>query len=197
MTDLAAATPLSDDILDKAMQLFWQKGYFNTSISDLVHVTHTNRAALYKTYGGKHGLFMSMLNRYKDNITDDFFAILKTDNPGLKAIEHFFQQLTDPTMIDKFQHGCFLVNTAADLPSHHDDVSQFIYHYMDELKVLFVQNLKAAPEYNNTSDEEISQLADFLLGNVIGIFTLLRSNTKKERVTNHIKTVTKIIQLNK
>jgi TetR/AcrR family transcriptional repressor of nem operon len=188
-TPAIAPAPLPDDILDKAMQLFWQKGYFNTSISELVHVTHTNRAALYKTYGGKNGLFLSMLKRYKENVTSHVFAHLETDNPGLEAIEAFFSDLTHPENIEKFQCGCFLINTAADLPSHNEAISGFIYEYIDELKSLFIRNLKEDASYSTLGDEKLNSIADFLIGNVFGIFIMMRSDSATDRVTNQIKTI--------
>ena len=46
-----------DEVLIKAMELFWNKGYHATSIQDLVSNLGINRASLYDTFGGKKELF--------------------------------------------------------------------------------------------------------------------------------------------
>ena len=46
-----------EEILKKAMELFWEKGFHATSIQDLVAHLGINRASLYDTFGGKEELF--------------------------------------------------------------------------------------------------------------------------------------------
>src|SRR3990167_10863057 len=60
---------LSEEVLDKTMQLFWEKGFFNTSIEEILEVTGFNRAAIYNHFGDKKGLFIAMLQRYRAQIT--------------------------------------------------------------------------------------------------------------------------------
>jgi hypothetical protein len=45
------------DALQKAMVLFWRKGYLHTSLDDLVSETEVSRYGLYSTFGEKHALF--------------------------------------------------------------------------------------------------------------------------------------------
>ena len=50
------------------MHLFWRKEYANTPIEDIVDLTGFNRAAIYSRFGGKQGLFLAMLTRYRDQV---------------------------------------------------------------------------------------------------------------------------------
>ena len=54
-----------DKALDKAMTLFWQKGYEATSIQDLVDHLGIGRRSLYDTFKSKHDLFIAALDRYQ------------------------------------------------------------------------------------------------------------------------------------
>ncbi len=58
----------TDVALDKAMRLFWRKGYLDTSIDDLVSETGVGRSGLYGTFGGKRDLFFAALTRYRNLI---------------------------------------------------------------------------------------------------------------------------------
>src|SRR3990167_454326 len=83
---------LSNEILDKTMYVFWERGYFNTSVDDLVVATGFNKSAIYKYFGGKHELFIAMLKRYRDVVTPRLTTPLKETHRGLQAIDNFFSQ---------------------------------------------------------------------------------------------------------
>jgi AcrR family transcriptional regulator len=54
----------ADEALDRAMTLFWSKGYDGTSVSELTEAMGINRPSLYATYGNKQELFRKALERY-------------------------------------------------------------------------------------------------------------------------------------
>jgi AcrR family transcriptional regulator len=53
-----------DEALDRAMTVFWTKGYEGTSLSDLTEAMGINRPSLYAAYGNKQELFRKALERY-------------------------------------------------------------------------------------------------------------------------------------
>ncbi|HRV92857.1 MAG TPA: helix-turn-helix domain-containing protein, partial [Anaerolineae bacterium] len=50
-----------NEVLDKAMDLFWQKGYEATSIQELLTAMGISRGSLYDAFGDKHALFLAVL----------------------------------------------------------------------------------------------------------------------------------------
>jgi AcrR family transcriptional regulator len=54
----------TDEALERAMTVFWSKGYDGTSLSDLTAAMGINRPSLYAAYGNKHELFRKALERY-------------------------------------------------------------------------------------------------------------------------------------
>ena len=53
-----------DEVLDRAMALFWRKGFEATSIEELVSVSGINRASMYAVFGDKRRLFLAVLDHY-------------------------------------------------------------------------------------------------------------------------------------
>ena len=53
-----------EEALDRAMQVFWRKGYLGTSLSDLTNAMGINRPSLYAAFGNKKSLFRKVLDRY-------------------------------------------------------------------------------------------------------------------------------------
>jgi AcrR family transcriptional regulator len=53
-----------DEALDRALEVFWRKGYEGTSLPDLTEALGINRPSLYAAFGSKEGLFRRALDRY-------------------------------------------------------------------------------------------------------------------------------------
>jgi AcrR family transcriptional regulator len=55
-----------DAALERAMHVFWAKGYEGASLSDLTRAMRINRPSLYAAFGNKEELFRKVLDRYMD-----------------------------------------------------------------------------------------------------------------------------------
>src|SRR5690349_6465517 len=55
-----------DAALDRAMHVFWAKGYEGASLSNLTRAMRINRPSLYAAFGNKEQLFKKVLDRYLD-----------------------------------------------------------------------------------------------------------------------------------
>jgi TetR/AcrR family transcriptional repressor of nem operon len=51
-----------NDVLNKAMDVFWRTGYTATSVSDLVHATNLKPGSLYAAFNSKRGLFLEVID---------------------------------------------------------------------------------------------------------------------------------------
>lgn len=53
-----------DKALDRALKVFWKKGYEGTSLPDLTRAMRINRPSMYAAFGNKEALFRKALDRY-------------------------------------------------------------------------------------------------------------------------------------
>ena len=66
-TQLARGRPRGFDTevaVERAMTVFWSRGYHGTALPDLLSATRLSRGSLYAAFGGKHALFLRALDRY-------------------------------------------------------------------------------------------------------------------------------------
>ncbi|MEM7110564.1 MAG: TetR/AcrR family transcriptional regulator [Bacteroidota bacterium] len=103
------------EILEKAMNLFWKKGYYDTSIQDLVDDLGINRASLYDTYGGKRELFDKAFSYYRINNTEGVKKFLATGTDVKAGFKALFEMAIQQAITDKERKGCFVVNTTIEL----------------------------------------------------------------------------------
>jgi len=187
---------LSESILDKVMHLFWEKGFFATSIDEVVKITGLNRAAIYKHFGGKEQLYVAMLKRYLSQVTFQLTQPLlePIDNP-ISALQTFFSQFTQAMSIPVQQKGCFLVMTATDLPLKSDAINHVVNEFLTQLQQLLSDLLAKAVQQGICSDElDCGQTTSFLIGNIMGLMTLLRSNAPNTLVDEHIAVMNQYLE---
>lgn len=167
---------LSESVLDQTMRLFWAKGYAQTPIDEIVAVTGFNRAAIYSRFGGKRGLFLAMLARYRERITDRLLEPLRNVDDGLAAIEAFLKRLSTLPELTEQSMGCLLVTTASDRAALDEAASRIVSDYLQELTRLIREALyRARTQSRLPADMNLEAMADFLTGNVLGLMTLTRS----------------------
>jgi TetR/AcrR family transcriptional repressor of nem operon len=114
-----------DEVLERAMRLFWERGYGATSIDDLVRAMGINRGSLYATFGNKRGLFLEALERYWREIGAPMFATLSDPNPR-RAIERMFDSIITRTGDLRLPRGCLQTNTALECPGVGDEITRKI-----------------------------------------------------------------------
>jgi AcrR family transcriptional regulator len=100
-----------DAALDRAMHIFWAKGYEGASLSDLTRAMRINRPSLYAAFGNKEQLFRKVLDRYMDGPVAYFGKALA----ALKArdvIEEIFLGTARMADDPKMPAGCLMVQGA-------------------------------------------------------------------------------------
>jgi AcrR family transcriptional regulator len=55
-----------DQALERALDVFWRKGYEGASVADLTRAIGINPPSLYAAFGSKEGLFKAALDRYEE-----------------------------------------------------------------------------------------------------------------------------------
>lgn len=126
------------EVLKEAIQLFWKKGYADTSLSDLEKATGVNKSGLYSEFKDKDDIFLESLKLFSDTSTS--YAALKREPYGWQNIEDFFK--VDTTC--KGHKGCFLTNTFREYSIIPPKVKAFIDQNSASVLELLVKNIKAA-----------------------------------------------------
>lgn len=181
---------LSEPVLDQTMRLFWARGYAQTPVEEIVAVTGFNRAAIYNRFDGKRGLFLAMLERYRDRVTARLLDPLRASEQGVDAIEAFFRQLASVPELTQQSLGCMLVATASDQGNLDEPASALVTAYLDELAALIRAALDAARAQGQLqSAMNVDASTDFLVGNVLGLMTLSRWPTPNNAFHNQLSEI--------
>jgi TetR/AcrR family transcriptional repressor of nem operon len=177
-----------DEVLNKAVDLFWLKGYNGTSMQDLVDALGISRSSLYDTYGDKHTLFLKALESYQCSASGKVCSIVSSDKPAKQAIKELLEFITYELIKDKSHKGCFMVNAEVEIAPHDAEVSQLICQNDQQVEEAFYKVIKKGQESGEiTNQQDARALTRFIFNNVKGIRVTAKSTTDKAIFDDIIK----------
>lgn len=172
-----------NEILEKAINVFWAKGYDSTSMTDLLEATGINKGSLYNSFGSKKELYIKALLKYDREQRAAMFKNITSQKGSVAAIEALFDKLILQSLNDKERKGCFMVNIAVDLPNQDSDIKSIVKRSLEEVEAFFVQQLKLGTS-NNTIPIglDIEATAKGLLALMVGLRVLARSMLSEDNL---------------
>jgi AcrR family transcriptional regulator len=97
--------------LDRALDVFWRKGYEGASLSDLTEAMGINRPSLYAAFGDKEKLFRNVLDRYAEGPAS--YSSVALQAPTSRAVvEQLLYGTADLLTSRRNPHGCLWVQGA-------------------------------------------------------------------------------------
>ena len=177
-----------NEVLAKAIQLFWRKGYNGTSLQDLIAGLGISRSSLYDTFGDKHQLYLKALSTYRQTQVNVRNQILLAPVPAKEAIRQLMDLTIEQMIRDKQHKGCFLVNSAVETAPHDKATNNIVCQNDQEVENAFyevIQRGQANGEINRQQDPRA--LARFLFNNIVGLQVTGKSATNKAALEDIIR----------
>jgi TetR/AcrR family transcriptional repressor of nem operon len=159
-----------DEVLERALDLFWRKGYEATSMADLVEHLGIGRASMYATFGTKRELYLKALERYV--ATRGPVAIRELSQPGpvLPAVRNLVRRYAAEAGGDEGRRGCMVANAAVELVPHDRAVARRVEANWDTLEAALRSALTRAQAQGELGEaKDPAALASFLLVILQGI----------------------------
>jgi TetR/AcrR family transcriptional regulator, transcriptional repressor for nem operon len=115
-----------NEVIEKAVNLFWNKGYNAVSTQDLIEAFGISRSSMYGAYKDKRSLFILALQHYRQTASQGMLNILSTNLTFTETITHLLKLTIKDCLEDKQSKGCFIVNTAIELAPHDKEILEII-----------------------------------------------------------------------
>jgi len=175
-----------DQVLMKAMNVFWEKGYEATSMQDLVSSMGINRASMYQTYGNKYALFVSTIDCYVKMTFGMIDSALSQSGSPLDNLSKLFKLMIEHSLTGK-QQGCLINNTAVEIAPHDPEISKTLRQFWKKMDKIIEHQLQNAVNNNELkSDADPKQLAFLLNSNLQGLMVLSKTNPSKNKLFENL-----------
>jgi TetR/AcrR family transcriptional repressor of nem operon len=124
-----------DEVIERSMHAFWQQGYRDTSVDDLVQATGLQPGSLYNAFqGGKHELFMDSLELYSKLVVPEKLGDLEKPGASLAELRAYFDGLVEDLLSPEGRMGCLMVNSTMELAAADTAVSKVVRGHMSRLE---------------------------------------------------------------
>ncbi|AOY79641.1 TetR/AcrR family transcriptional regulator [Moorena producens JHB] len=157
-----------EEALEKAMDLFWSKGYNATGLNDLLKHMGIQRQSLYNTFGSKHALFLEAVQHYGQTVVCCIEQRLNEPGSPLENIRNLIRGLASEAICPKYR-GCMMANTMMELAPHDPAVAKMVQcltRQVDKALERALERAVAAQELPREANPR--QLARFLHHVILG-----------------------------
>jgi TetR/AcrR family transcriptional repressor of nem operon len=175
-----------NEVLSKAMNLFWKQGYSSTSVQDLVTHLGINRASIYDTYGDKEKLFFRAFEYYRKTNTEGIANFFDSETNVKQGFKLLFEMAIDESIRDSDNKGCFVVNTTTELIPGDKKIYNILKENRITFEHLFYEYLlkgESAGQFKKGKDLKSIAALLFTLYNGLKVVSKVQSN-KKELVNS-------------
>jgi len=175
-------------------ELFWRRGFDDTSIEDVVQATGLNRYALYNAFGGKLEIFLAALDAYYQERKAVFLSNL--DDPGtppLDAVRRVFE-FAIGEMAERGS-GCLMCNVASGASPLDPMVAKCIQSYQTEIRAAYTDALQRAENRNELNAcVSASDGAELLIALKFGLGVHAKNGASREMMLGVFNTAMALLE---
>lgn len=175
------------NIIKKAQEVFWQKGYSATSLSDLQKATGAGAGSFYNTFkGGKKEVFKKAIEERRLAF-DAFKNELAKSNSPLELIKDFFRSIAEADANEHLK-GCIIANTVVEMTYIDEDLEANAVKILKEVEQMFTATIKTEQAKGNIQSKTSPEiLGKYLITFWCGLNTLRRMYPDKKILKDQIE----------
>ena len=175
------------ELIEKAQEVFWRKGYTATSLGDLLQITGAGSGSFYNTFkGGKKEVFRKALLQRKEAF-NQFKNELSASESPLDLIKDFFRSIAQA---DDEAHlkGCIIANSVVEMTHIDNELELEAVNILKEVEQMFADAIKKAQEAGKIANQTNPQiLGRYLITFWCGLNTLRRMYPEREELLRQIE----------
>ncbi|MFB9845457.1 TetR/AcrR family transcriptional regulator [Mucilaginibacter ginsenosidivorans] len=183
-----------DTVIDKALHLFWKKGFSETSSRDLIAATGMSNGSLFNSFGDKTNLYLACLQRYNGTYITALENLLVSELPFKEKIQKVFKSTAKKVSVTGDYEGCFFFNSSVDNGIHDAAISTLIAAIQQRLEQAFCTAADQARDNKQLAiKSDSTQIAQYLMMITNGLRAMVKGNTPVEDIDQVIYSALKFL----
>ena len=139
--------------LEKARDVFWDRGFAGTSLDTLSAATQLNRPSLYGAFGDKEALYLDVMEAYRAESMDVLADALDPSLPLRDNLARVYKSALEIYLHGKTSaRGCFLISTATAEAIQHERVRDLLSRSLEDFDGAIEQRMALAVERGELPD---------------------------------------------
>ncbi|WP_375749363.1 TetR/AcrR family transcriptional regulator [Vibrio sp. HN007] len=169
------------NVVEKAKNLYWEKGFHATSMRNLQDVIDMRPGSIYSAFGSKENLFKEALNRYSADFDERIANCINSDLSPLSALRSFVKASVIDSRHSAPSGMCMLVKTVGELTEDNHELLTEAKRLLKNVETQFAKVIELAI---NKGELDCSidpiKTARYLQIQVIGLRTYIRANDNEQ-----------------
>lgn len=177
------------DIIAKATDLYWEKGFHGTSMRNLQEVIDMRPGSIYSAFGSKEGLFKEVLQYYAEQGLNHLSTLKKSADSPLQALKKFVEIAVIDSQTQAPSGMCMLAKTISELTEENAELLSEAKRLLTKIENSFAETLLEAQQAGEIpAQKETQQLARDLQVQIMGLRTYARISHQPTMIANMINT---------
>jgi TetR/AcrR family transcriptional regulator, transcriptional repressor for nem operon len=179
------ARPKSFDdaaVLDRALQLFRERGFDGTSMSDLEAHLGLGRQSLYNTFGDKRELYLKALDLYQRQANSQMLDMLEAPDAGLDALERWLAANAATVTVPGAPAGCFTVNSIVERPDDAPTAARCTHGRECLTRAIRTVLSQARAKGEIPAERDVEGLVGLVVAHVYGLAVLARAGASEREL---------------
>jgi len=175
--------------LEKAMFVFWEKGYEHTSLKELLAAMSILNGSFYNLFGSKKAIFIKALELYYTDTSSRLDSLLSSSATIQKKIRAIFKYALDRQLRTDCPKGCFIVNSVSADALGDADIRRHVKTYLDAFEHALETAIELAVR-NNEFEQAIdprnsAAVLNFYMQGLMKLCVLDYSDAKLRKQTEY------------
>ncbi|MGM8899280.1 MULTISPECIES: TetR/AcrR family transcriptional regulator [unclassified Psychrobacter] len=177
-----------DDVIEKAKNLYWEKGYHATSMRNLQDVVDMRPGSIYAAFGNKDNLFKEALNRYAREGAANLANSIAQEKTVLAGLKRFIHSVTVCSKGTAPSGMCMVVKTVGELTQNDSpDLLAHATSILERVEASFINTFQQAIDNGEISDnKDPAELARYFQIQVMGLRTYAQVSNDTDAVEKYI-----------
>lgn len=158
----------------KATKVFWEKGYSNTSLRDLLDAMGIGQGSFYTLVKSKRELYLECLKQYNQTVTRRRWDALTKDASIKRGIRAFFKAILDELDDPRTPNVCLMAGSLASDVLSEPSLSKYVIEEMKSLEAAIAKRIdeaKQSGELPKTFDSKL--VASIVITYLQGFFRVI------------------------
>ena len=179
-----------DDALDRAMRLFWQRGYEATSVSDLTEAMGITPPSLYAAFGDKKQLFLEAVDRYQSGPGSFAKAALCEEPTAEAAMRRLMMGTIDSFFEPNGAKGCMVVLAATNCTTESSDILEELAGRRRAAERIVRDRIAAGRDANEfPASTDVDALAALIITTLYGLSIKARDGASRASLRKVVEQV--------
>ncbi len=182
------------EALTAAMHYFWEHGYDNTSLDNLLVAMGIKKSSFYATFKSKEEVFSRTLDLYREQNIQHMYQ-LKNEIGAKKAMYTIAEQTLKELQETGKVRGCLLINSGKECYNKYDTLSHQIkedFNYIFDLLIEFTQEAKDCGDIKNNKKAKV--IAGRYMNALNGLVVTIQAGASQDLIDDLIENLKEILE---